>query len=377
MSSTFDVGLIGCGDISEAYLRLSPLFRGITIVACADRNLKTAAARADEFNIEALSVADLLSRDHIDLVVNLTTPEAHYEVSKQILESGKHVYSEKPFVLSRESGAELMALAAEQGLRIGSAPDTFLGGAHQQARALIDEGAIGKVLSGTAHVMNFGMEHWHPNPDFFFKQGAGPILDIGPYYITNLVQLIGPIKRVAGMSAIPSSTRTISSEPREGETITVETATTIHAVLEFHSGALITLGASWDVWHNGHQSMELYGETGTLYLPDPNFFGGELVLTDKDTLKAPMPPTDHPFAVPNEEHDEGMQSNYRVSGLADMAESIAQNRPHRCSAELALHVVDVMTSILESSESRQFIEIETTCTRPEALTSEQAAELLA
>ncbi|MEM9552272.1 MAG: Gfo/Idh/MocA family oxidoreductase, partial [Pseudomonadota bacterium] len=207
------LGLIGCGNISTTYLELTPLFKGMEIRAVADLQIDLAEKRAEAYGVRADTVEGLLAADDIDIIVNLTIPAAHFDVSSEALMAGKHVYSEKPFVLTVEEGATLRDLAARKGLRIGSAPDTFLGGAHQQARALIDDGRIGRVVSGTAHVMSRGMEHWHPNPDFFFLPGAGPVLDIGPYYITNLIQLIGPIRRVGALTSSAWNTRTIRSEP--------------------------------------------------------------------------------------------------------------------------------------------------------------------
>ena len=208
------VGIIGCGNISAAYLRLGPLFQGVDIRAVADVNPEAAAARAEEFGVRAMSVADLLAADDIDVIVNLTIPDAHYQVTTSILEAGKHAYTEKPVVLTLEEGLALRKLSEETGLRVGSAPDTFLGGAHQFARHLIDAGAVGRIASGTCFVQSPGMEMWHPNPDFFFQPGGGPILDLGPYYISNLVQLLGPVKRVTAMSSSAQAERTITSQPR-------------------------------------------------------------------------------------------------------------------------------------------------------------------
>lgn len=377
MAKELGVGIIGCGNISAAYMRLAPLFRGIEVRACADLDRQAAEARAKEFGLRAETVEGLLGADDIDIIVNLTIPAAHYPVSRAVLDAGKHVYSEKPFVLSLEEGKALAALADAKGLRVGSAPDTFLGGAHQRARSLIESGAIGKVTGGTAHVLSHGMEHWHPNPDFFFKPGAGPMLDLGPYYVTNLIQLVGPVKRVCAMTSTPAPVRTITSEPRSGETITVETPTTIHAVMEFENGAVITLGTSWDVWAHGHHNMELYGEDGTLYVPDPNFFGGELRMTRRDEPVDTLPAFAHPFAVENAKDGRGRpMANYRTAGLADMALAILEGRPHRCSLELALHAVDVMTAILESGESGRFIEIGTRCEQPAPLGIEEANDLM-
>ncbi|PYE86735.1 Gfo/Idh/MocA family protein [Phyllobacterium leguminum] len=377
MGKTLGVGIIGCGNISTTYLKLAPLFKRIEMRACADANPAAAKLRAEEYGIKAQSVDELLANDDIDIVVNLTIPDAHFAVTKRILEAGKHAYSEKPLVLSLEQGQELKKLADEKGLKVGCAPDTFLGGAHQLARKAIDEGKVGTITSGTCHVMSHGMEHWHPNPDFFFKPGGGPILDLGPYYIANLINLIGPVKRVAAITSMATPTRTISSEPRKGETIPVETPTTIHAVLEFVEGATITLSASWDVWAHRHENMELYGTDGSIFLPDPNFFGGDVKVGLPDKKKAKrLKGWKHPFGIPNQEHPQGAMANYRTAGLADMAAAIVEKRDMRCSLERALHGVDVMMSILRSGEEKRFIDLETTCTRPEALGVAEAKALL-
>ena len=323
------------------------------------------------------SIDGLLQAKDIDIVVNLTIPAVHYDVSRQVLDAGKHVYSEKPFVLSLKDGLDLKKRAEKKGLRIGSAPDTFLGGAHQLARHLIDSGQLGKITSGTCHVMSHGMEHWHPNPDFFFQPGAGPVLDVGPYYVSDLIQLIGPVKRVGALSGTPAKERTITSKPRFGEKVVVNTPTTIHALLEFENGAVVTLNASWDVWKHGHAPIELYGEEGTLFVPDPNFFGGTVAYTKQGDAVKKLPKWDHPLAVPNQQHAQGMLANYRTAGLADMAIAIAEGRPHRCSMEAALHAIDVMTGILKSGETGKFVAMQTTCERPAALGIAEAKALLA
>ncbi|HMQ58232.1 MAG TPA: Gfo/Idh/MocA family oxidoreductase [Rhizobiaceae bacterium] len=377
MAKTLGVGIIGCGNISAAYMRLAPLFKGIEVRACADAMPAAAEARAKEFGLRAMSVDDLLKADDVDIVVNLTIPSAHFDVSMKAAEAGKHVYSEKPFVLSVAEGKALAKAAAKKGVRVGSAPDTFMGGAHQLARHLIDDGAVGKITSGTAMVMSHGMEHWHPNPDFFFKPGAGPMLDLGPYYVTNLIQLLGPVKRVAALNTTPAAERTISSQPRAGEKITVETPTTIQALAEFESGAAITIITSWDVWQHGHSNMELYGEAGTLHVPDPNFFGGEVRMTRGAAPVKKLPKWEHPFGVPNQDSHMGPVANYRAAGLSDMAIAILEGRPHRCSMEMALHAVDVMTAILTAGEKGSWVKTSTTCERPAALSPKEAGALLA
>lgn len=377
MARRLGVGVIGCGNISKTYFARAPQFKGIEMRACADINMDAARARAKEFKLRAETVEGLLAAKDIDIVVNLTVPAVHYEVSRQAIEAGKHVYSEKPFVLAVKDGLDLKKRADKKGVRIGSAPDTFLGGSHQLARHLIDTGKLGKITSGTCHVMGHGMEHWHPNPDFFFQPGGGPILDLGPYYIANLVQLIGPVARVAALASIPAKERTISSKPRAGEKIPVTTPTTILALMEFENGAVFTFNASWDVWDHQHSPMELYGEAGTIHMPDPNFFGGELRYSKGNKPVKTQPKWDHPFGVPNEKHNHGMMANYRTAGLADMALAIMQGRPHRCSLELANHVIDIMTGILKSGETKKFVKMQTTCERPEPLGPAAARGLLA
>jgi predicted dehydrogenase len=376
MAQELRVGVIGCGNISTTYFSLAPLFRGMKISACADVNMAQAKTQAEKFGLRALSVDDLLADKDIDAVVNLTIPAAHFSVTKAILEAGKHAYCEKPLVLTIEQGLELKRIADAKGLKAGCAPDTFLGGAHQAARKAIDDGVIGKITSGTAHVMNFGMEHWHPNPDFFYQPGGGPILDLGPYYVANLIHLIGPIKRVGALTATPQYQRLITNGPRSGETVPVHTPTSAHALLEFHSGAVVTLSSSWDVFAHRHGNMELYGSKGSLYVPDPNFFGGPVLVTSRDSTPEALPDWNHAFGIPNEEHHEGKMANYRTAGLADMAIGIMEGRDYRCSLERALHGVDIMTSILKSGESGQFITLQTNCTQPAYLGPEEAKALL-
>lgn len=266
------VGIIGCGDISEAYLMRAQLFRGIEMRAVADLDPSRAEARADAFGLRAESVAGLLASEDIDVIVNLTVPAAHAEITCAILEAGKHAYSEKPLSLSLPEARQICNLSAARNRRVGCAPDTFLNPSHQESRWLLDAGTIGRVTHGTCHVLSPGMEMWHPNPDFFFRKG--PVLDLGPYYVAHLVNLIGPVRRVAAMSGMASDVRTITSEPRAGETIPIETPITIHALLEFASGAIVSFVASWDVHTHGHRNVELYGTEGTLIPQDPNFFGG-------------------------------------------------------------------------------------------------------
>ena len=378
MSTTpLGVGVIGCGNISESYLLRAPLFRGIAIRAVADMDMSRARARADEFGVRAETVDGLLAADDIDIVVNLTVPAAHADVTAAILRAGKHAYSEKPLALSLADAEALGRLANDNGLRIGSAPDTFLGASHQESRRLVDGGAVGRITHGTCHVMSAGMEMWHPNPDFFFLKGGGPILDLGPYYVAQLVNLIGPVRRVAAMSGMASESRTITSEPRAGEVIPVETPTTIHALLEFHSGAIVTFGASWDTHAHAHRNVELYGTEGTLVPQDPNFFGGTTEVVDREGETTVHDAADHPLSIPNRTTRDGVaRADYRTVGLADMADAILSGREQRCSFERALHATEVLEAILRSGEGEGFLTMQTTCTRPEAFGPDEARALM-
>ncbi|KKC39574.1 oxidoreductase [Devosia epidermidihirudinis] len=378
MAKTFGVGIMGAGNISAAYLKLAPLFKGLEVRAVADIVPAAAQKRADEFNVKAQTPDELLKNSEIDIIVNLTIPSTHYSVSMDIVSAGKHAYSEKPFVLSLEEGKSLKKAADERNLKVGSAPDTFLGGAHQQARQIIDSGQIGKIMSGTTHVMSRGMEHWHPNPDFFFQPGAGPILDLGPYYVTDLIHLLGPVKRLSAFTNMARTEREVTAEgPFKGTFVKVGTPTTIHGVLEFHSGAIITMGASWDVAAHNHHNIELYGTDGSIFVPDPNFFGGELVTANVAGERETVTPWAHPFGKANQDLDSANpRANYRTAGLADMIASIDGGYNARCGLDVALHAVDVMTSLLKAGETGEVITLSTTCERPLALSPAEAQALL-
>ena len=379
-NKTLGVGIIGCGNISWAYLTLAKKFKHIEVKAVADMNMAAAEARAKEFGVKAQSVKDILNNDDVQIIVNLTVPAVHYKVSKQILDAGKHVYSEKPLTLSYKDALALQKYAGKKKLRVCSAPDTFLGGSHQLARKAIDDGKIGKIVSGTCHFMGPGMEMWHPNPDFFFLPGGGPMLDMGPYYISNLVNLIGPVKRVTALANTGRKARTISNGPRNGEVLKVKTPTTYHALLEFAQGACITVSLSWDVWAHKHQNMEIYGQTGAMFVPDPNFFGGDVMVAGADQKPAVLPAWDHPFAKNNWGHHNSQTdvifANYRCAGLADMADAIMKKRLPRCDISMVAHVVEVMTSVMESGTKRKVITLKSTCKRPAPLGPAEARGLM-
>ena len=379
---SLNVGIIGCGNISGIYLQNIPAYRGLSLRACADMRPDMAQAQASRHGIEAMSVDQLLARDDIDLVVNLTVPSAHFDVSLAALNAGKHVFSEKPLAVDFEQGRRLVDEAEVRGLLLGCAPDTFLGAGGRLARNLIDDGSVGRILSGTAFLMSHGMEHWHPDPEFFFKPGGGPIFDMAPYYLSTLVNLIGPVQRVFAMSSIGFPERIVTTEasPRKGDRITVETPTSVMALLEFASGAQVTLTMSWDVWKHGHPAIELYCTEGSLRVPDPNFFGGHVEVTERGGDWKAVDSSTMPLGAPNWRSanwapDAPSRANYRALGLADLASAALDGTPHRSSGRLGLHILEIMHSILESAATGQPKRIATTLERPAVLSDGDAAEL--
>lgn len=355
---TINVGVVGCGKISPAYLNGCGGFNIIKVVACADVNRAAAEAKAKEFNVPRVcSVEELLADPSIEIVINLTIPQAHAKLNLAAIAAGKHAYTEKPFAVSREEAKPVLAAAKKKKLRVGSAPDTFLGGGHQTGRKLIDEGAIGQPVAAVAFMMGRGPEHWHPSPEFYYKAGGGPMLDMGPYYLTALVNLLGPIQRVTGSTKTTFAKRTILSEPLKGKEITVDVPTHYAGIAEFADGATATLVMSFDVMA-GHSlpRIEVYGTEGTLSVPDPNGFKGPVKLRRKDATEWVEVPLTH-----------GYVDNMRGIGVADMAYAIQTGRAHRASGELAFHVLDAMQAFEESSVAGKHIVLKSTCERPSAL----------
>lgn len=347
------IGVIGCGVISKAYMTAMKRFPNIELRAVADMRSSVAEARGAEFGVPGLRVDQLLKRDDVEIVVNLTVPLAHTDVSLAVLNANKHVHSEKPLGVNMVEARKVMDLAAQKGLRVGCAPDTFLGGGHQTARKLIDDGAIGTPIGGSAFFMCPGHERWHPAPGFYYLRGGGPVLDMGPYYITNLIQLLGPIVSVMGSATKLRSERVITSEPLNGTTIPVEVATHVAGVLEFASGAVVSIAMSFDVPKHKHTPIELYGTDGSLLVPDPNRFGGEIMLA-----KLGGEWEHQPFTHGNTDGE------FRSIGVADMAAALANNRPHRASGALALHALDAMESLQISSDEGRRVRLTTTVERP-------------
>jgi len=351
------VGIIGCGNISGIYLKNgTQVFEATEIKAVADIVPERAKAKAKEFNIPvACGVEELLADDEIEIVINLTIPNAHHEVAKAALKAGKNVHNEKPLTITREQGRELLKLAGENNLRVGCAPDTFLGGGIQTCRKLIDSGAIGEPVAATAFMTNHGHEGWHPDPEFYYKAGGGPMFDMGPYYLTALVSLLGPVRRVTGSARISFPQRTITSEPKRGTVIDVEVPTHIAGVMDFAGGAVATIITSFDVWAANLPQIEIYGSEGTLSVPDPNTFGGPVRIKRgrEDWQEVKL--------------THGYAENSRGIGPADMACAIRSGRAHRASGELAYHVLDLMHAFHDASDSGRYVEPESTTERPAPL----------
>jgi len=356
-------GIIGCGNIMKAYGKSAGVYANLHVGACADLDLERARQAAAEFDIpKACSVEELLADETIDVVLNLTIPGAHAEVDAQAIDAGKHVYSEKPLALSREEILPVLTRAAERELRVGCAPDTFLFGNALTGRAVLDEGAIGSPFACTCNLLCHGHETWHPSPQFYYQPGGGPLFDMGPYYLTMLVNCLGPVKRISGVCGKGYAERTITSEPLAGTVIPVECETHIVSTLEFVSGAMGSLTMSFDVWKHGFPGLQIYGTEGTLDLGDPNTFNNPVKVSKRGADWEEIPAR----------YEDGM----RGAGLSDMLDAITVGRPHRASGELALHVLDIMQSAIEAGREGRAIELQTTCERPAAIPDGEQAGLL-
>ncbi len=355
MSTKTALGMVGCGSISSTYLKASLLFDNLLIVACADINFKRAQSQAEKYEVPRVcSVEELLADPEIDIVVNLTVPTAHAEISLAALAAGKSVYSEKPLATNREDGQAILRAAHAKQLRVGCAPDTFLGGGLQTCIKLINDGQIGMPIAATAFMMNHGMEHWHPDPYFFYQPGAGPMFDVGPYYLTALIAMLGPIKRVTASMKITFPERTVTSVPKARTIIPVNTPTHITGLMDFVSGAVGTIITSFDVWHHRLPYIEIYGTEGSISAPNPNTFGGPVYLRrEKDDRWHEIPLT------------HGYTNNSRGLGLADMAQAMHSGRLHRANGEVAYHVLDVIESFMQSSSEGRHFTLNSTCARPE------------
>ena len=358
MSKKIGIGIIGCGNISQAYFNGAKLFEVLKVVACADLKTELAEAKALENGCKAQTVDELLANPDVQLVINLTIPAVHAKISLAALNAGKHVHCEKPLAVHLADAKKVLDLATEKGLLVGCAPDTFLGAGLQTSRKLVDDGWIGRVTSGTAFLMSRGPEGWHPNPAFFYEVGGGPMFDMGPYYITALVHLLGPVKEVCAVTSRAFEERIATCKEQFGKVLPVSVPTHNSGTLVFHSGATVTVTISFDVHRHGHSPIELYGTEGSLKVPDPNTFGGPVELWT-------------PTSAEWREQALGFRysQNSRSIGAADMAYAILSGgkRQHRTSGALAYHALEVMHAFEKSSTLRQHVSIESKPPQPEAL----------
>ena len=384
MNKIFKVGLIGCGHISETYFRAEKYFNNIKIVKCADINHSNALKCAKKYKIEALSVKEILLDKEIEIILNLTIPKAHYQVAKHSLLHGKHVYSEKPLAINFKDGKDLIKIAKKRKLYIGNAPDTFLGGGIQKSRELVDKKIIGKINLGNAIFAFPGVQSYHPNPEpWFSKKEGGPVIDMGPYYLTALVNLLGPAKKVTGSIINGVKRRTIGIGPRKKKTFKVECPTTYLCTITFENGTIIRLTLSFDVIAHQRNHIELYGDKGSMVVPDPNMFGGSVYICKKlgnpwkefKTNKMPLGKINI-RTQSSRANESPTNANYRGVGLSEMAYSIENKIYNKCNGELSLHVLDIIQSTMRACKKNKPQLIKTSCKKPNPFTLTEIKRIL-
>lgn len=340
-----NVGVIGCGIIARNYVDGAHAFPTFDVVACADADESMAQAFAESHELQPLGVDELIAADGIDVVLNLTPPAAHFALVAATLDAGKHSYTEKPLAVSVDAGRTLVAQARERDLRIGCAPDTFLGGAYEAARVAIERGDIGVPIGAQAQMLTGGPEGWHPNADFFYRHGGGPLLDIGPYYLTAMVSLLGPIAAATGFASTPTLERVLGVGPRAGERFVSEVPTHVGAALQFASGAVGSLTVSFEARGRYESGLVVHGTEGSLSLPDANAFGGEVQVKSGRGDWEPLP------------YESRGAMETRGLGLHELIESLEAGRPHRASGELALHVLEAIQAVLRGADEGTTVEV--------------------
>ena len=384
MNKVFKIGLIGCGHIAETYFRAEKYFNNIKIIKCADINEKASKRCALNFGIKSVTVNELLKDNEIEIILNLTIPKAHYQISKKALINGKHVYSEKPLAINLNDGRKLLKISKKKKLYLGNAPDTFLGGGIQKSKELVEKNIIGNVKLGNAVFAFPGIQSYHPNPEpWFTKKEGGPVIDMGPYYITALVNLLGPAKKVTGTIIQGQKYRTIGIGPKKGKKFKVECPTTYLSTITFKNNSVIRLTLSFDVIAHQRNHIELYGEKGSMIVPDPNMFGGSVLTCNKlgDNWKE-FKTTKMPLGRINirtqssRANETPTNANYRGVGLSEMAYSIENKRKHLCSGEISLHVLDIITSIMKAARSGKIQYINTFCAKPKKFSKLDIKKLL-
>ena len=384
MNKVFKIGLIGCGHIAETYFRAEKYFNNIKIIKCADINEKASKRCALNFGIKSVTVNELLKDKEIEIILNLTIPKAHYQISKKALINGKHVYSEKPLAINLNDGKKLLKISKKKKLYLGNAPDTFLGGGIQKSKELVEKNIIGNIKLGNAVFAFPGIQSYHPNPEpWFTKKEGGPVIDMGPYYITALVNLLGPAKKVTGTIIQGQKYRTIGIGPKKGKKFKVECPTTYLSTITFKNNSVIRLTLSFDVIAHQRNHIELYGEKGSMIVPDPNMFGGSVLTCNKlgdnwkefKTSKMPLGRINI-RTQSSRANETPTNANYRGVGLSEMAYSIENKRKHLCSGEISLHVLDIITSIMKAARSGKIQYINTFCAKPKKFSKLDIKKLL-
>ena len=384
MAKIFKVGLIGCGHIAETYFRAHKYFNNFKIIKCADIKDEAAKKCASLYGIKSLSVNELLNDDQIEIVLNLTIPKAHYEIAKKALLHNKHVYSEKPMAINLKHGKELLKLAKKKKLYIGNAPDTFLGGGNQKSKEILESNSIGKINLGNAIFAFPGIQSYHPSPEpWFAKKEGGPVIDMGPYYLTALVNLLGPAKEVSGSIMRGIKKRTIGIGPRKGKKFKVLCPTTYLSTIVFKNKTIIRLTLSFDVIDHKRNHIELYGSNGSMIVPDPNMFGGSVYTckklggkwTEYKTGKMPLGKINI-RTKSLRANESPINANYRGVGLAEMAYCIENKKIHKCNGELSVHVLDIIQSIMKASVTEKKQKIKTTCKMPKKFALKEIKRIL-
>ena len=384
MNKVFKVGLIGCGHIAETYFRAHKYFNNFKIIKCADIKEKAAKECAKRYGIKSLSVKDLLKDKEIEIILNLTIPKAHYKVAKNALLHNKHVYSEKPMAINLKNGKELVKIAKRKKLYIGNAPDTFLGGGNQKSKEILEKKSIGKINLGNAIFAFPGVQSYHPNPEpWFAKKEGGPVIDMGPYYLTALVNLLGPAKEVCGSIMRGVKKRTIGIGPKKGRKFKVKCPTTYLATIVFENKTIIRLTLSFDVIAHQRNHIEFYGNKGSMIVPDPNMFGGSVYVCKKlgeswkehKTNKMPLGKINI-RGKSLRANESPINANYRGVGLSEMAYCIEKKKRHRCNGELSLHVLDIIQSTMKASITGKKQKIKTTCQIPKKFNLKEIKKII-
>ena len=384
MAKVFNVGLIGCGHIAETYFKSHKYFNNFRIIKCADIKYSAAKKCASLNKISAVTVKDILKDKEIEIILNLTIPKAHFEISKKALLNNKHVYTEKPMAINFKDGKELVKIAKKKKLYIGNAPDTFLGGGNQKSKELIEKKIIGKINLGNIIFAYPGIQSYHPNPEpWFAKKEGGPVIDMGPYYLTALINLLGPAKQVWGSLMWNKKKRIIGIGPRKGKSIKVHCPTTYLGAIFFRNEAIIRFTLSFDVIAHHRNHIELYGDKGSILVPDPNMFGGSVYTCKKlggtwkehKTNKMPLGRINI-RQKSLRANEASINANYRGVGLAEMAYCIKNNKKHRCNGELSLHVLDIIQSIMQAAKKRKRINIKSTCKIPKRFSFTEIQKIL-